>query len=74
MTTLKRIALAVSCTGFYLAGTAPEGRAAVYVVDRAAAATADSNPGSEEKPFKTVQRAADAAQAGRYDLRHGGPL
>ena len=80
MTTRKRIALAVSCTGLYLAGlagTAPEARAAVYVVDRAAAAAADSNPGSEEKPFKTVQRAAAAAKAGdticvmagRYDER-----
>jgi len=49
----------------------------VYVVDGAAPGAADANPGSEEKPFKTVQRAAGAARpgdtvyvmAGRYDER-----
>jgi len=40
------------------------GEAAVYVVDQAAPGAADDSPGTEEKPFKTVQRAADAAQAG----------
>jgi len=52
-------------------------RAATYVVDQAAPGAADTNPGTEEKPFKTVQRAADAAQpgdtvylmAGKYDER-----
>ena len=52
-------------------------RAATYVVDQAAPGAADTNPGTEEKPFKTVQHAADAAQpgdtvyvmAGKYDER-----
>jgi hypothetical protein len=46
-------------------------KTAVYVVDQAA----DTNPGTEQMPFKTVQSAADAAKpsdtiyvmAGRYD-------
>ena len=48
-----------------------------YVVDQAAPGAADTNPGTEEKPFKTVQHAADVAKpgdtvfvmAGRYDER-----
>jgi len=52
-------------------------RAATYVVDQAAPGAADTNPGTEEKPFKTVQHAADTARpgytiyvmAGKYDER-----
>ena len=52
-------------------------RAATSVVDQAAPGAADTNPGTEEKPFKTVQHAADAAKpgdtvyvmAGKYDER-----
>jgi len=52
-------------------------RAATYVVDQAAPGAADTNTGTEEKPFKTVQHAADMAQpgdtiyvmAGKYDER-----
>ncbi len=52
-------------------------RAAIYVVDRTAPDADDANPGTEERPFKTVQRAADAAKpgdtvfvmAGQYDER-----
>jgi hypothetical protein len=52
-------------------------RAATYVVDQAAPGAADSNPGTEEMPFKTVQHAADVAKtgdtvyvmAGKYDER-----
>jgi len=51
--------------------------AAPYVVDQAASGADDTNPGTEEKPFKTVQHAADAAKpgdtiyvmAGKYDER-----
>jgi len=39
-------------------------RAATYVVDQAAPGAADMNPGTEEKPFKTVQHAADVARPG----------
>ena len=52
-------------------------RADTYVVDQAAPGAADTNPGTEEKPFKTVQHAADTAKpgdtifvmAGKYDER-----
>ena len=52
-------------------------QAATYVVDQAASEAADTNPGSEEKPFKTVQHAADVAKpgdtvyvmAGKYEER-----
>ena len=52
-------------------------RAATYVVDQAALGAADTNPGTEEMPFKTVQHAADVAKpgdtvyvmAGKYDER-----
>jgi hypothetical protein len=45
-------------------GSAGQLQAATYVVDQAAAGAADTNPGSEEKPFKTIQHAADVAKAG----------
>ena len=52
-------------------------RASVYVVDQAAPGAADTNAGTEESPFKTIQRAADVAKpgdtvyvmAGRYEER-----
>jgi hypothetical protein len=66
----------LACVGV-LAGLAGHVRAATYVVDQAAPGTADTNPGTEEKPFKTVQRAAGVTKpgdtvyvmAGRYDER-----
>jgi hypothetical protein len=39
-------------------------QASVYVVDQAAPGASDTNAGTEESPFKTVQRAADAVQPG----------
>ena len=52
-------------------------RAATYVVDKAAPGAADTNPGTEQMPFKTVQHAADVVKpgdtvyvmAGKYDER-----
>jgi hypothetical protein len=49
----------------------------IYVVDRLASRAADTNPGTEEKPFTTIQRAADLVKPGdtvfvmegRYDER-----
>ena len=54
-----------------------EARASVYVVDQAAPGAADTNAGTEESPFKTVQHAADLVKpgdtvyvmAGRYEER-----
>ncbi|MHB1036144.1 MAG: DUF1565 domain-containing protein [Pirellulales bacterium] len=63
----KHVVFIASCIGLCwaaLAGTVGQARAAVYVVDSAAPGAADANSGSEEKPFKTVQRAADAAKPG----------
>jgi hypothetical protein len=66
----------LACVGV-LAGLAGQVRAATRVVDQAAPGAADTNPGTEEKPFKTVQHAADVAKpgdtvfvmAGKYDER-----
>src|SRR5580658_10199102 len=53
----------LSCAGVF-AGTAGDVSAATYLVDQAAPGAADTNAGTEEKPFKTIQRAADGAMAG----------
>ena len=77
MTPRKHAVLVASRMGLRLGRGGPrvgQAQAAVYVVDRAASGAADSNPGSEEKPFKTVQHAADAAKPGDTVLRHGGPV
>jgi pectin methylesterase-like acyl-CoA thioesterase len=66
----------LACVGVW-AGTAGQVRAATYVVDQAAPGAADTNAGTEEKPFKTIQHAADVAKpgdtvwvmAGNYDER-----
>jgi hypothetical protein len=39
-------------------------KAAIYVVDQAAPGAADTNPGTEEAPLRTVQRAADLVEPG----------
>jgi hypothetical protein len=67
---------ALLCVGLW-AGQAATARAATFVVDQSAPGAADTNPGTEARPFKTVQRAANAAgpgdmvfvMAGRYDER-----
>ena len=41
-----------------------EARASVYVVYQAAPGAADTNPGTEESPFKTIQRAAGVVKPG----------
>ncbi len=38
--------------------------AAIYVVDTAAPENSDANPGTEARPFRTVQHAVEAAQPG----------
>lgn len=53
----------LACVAF-LTGITGTVWATAYVVDQAAPGAADANPGTEEKPFATVQRAADAAKAG----------
>jgi len=66
----------LACVGV-LAGLGGQVVAATYVVDQAAPDAANTNPGTEEKPFKTVQHAADVAKpgdtifvmAGKYDER-----
>jgi hypothetical protein len=66
----------LTCAGVS-AGMAGQVLAATYVVDQAAPGAADTNPGTEDQPFKTVQHAADAARpgdtiyvmAGKYDER-----
>jgi pectin methylesterase-like acyl-CoA thioesterase len=80
MATREHLVLVTCCmlTGVgVLAGMAGQVRASMYVVDQAAPGAADTNPGTEDKPFKTVQHAADVAQpgdtiyvmAGKYDER-----
>ncbi len=45
---------------------------ATYVVDQRRSEASDDSPGSAEKPFKTIGRAAHAAQAGDTVLIRGG--
>ncbi|MGO8696237.1 MAG: DUF1565 domain-containing protein [Limisphaerales bacterium] len=55
------VVLAASCL---LAGMAGHVSAATYVVDSMARGADDANAGTEEKPFKTIQHAADIAKPG----------
>jgi len=41
-----------------------QAQAAIYVVDRTAPGAGDTNPGTEEKPFKTVQHAVGVIRSG----------
>jgi len=56
MMAVRLVAIVLCTTGLAQATT--------FVVDQAAPGAVDSNPGTEEKPFKTIQHAADMAKAG----------
>jgi hypothetical protein len=47
-------------------------RAGVLVVNPAVKSADDANPGTEEKPFRTISAAAAVAEAGDTVLIHGG--
>jgi hypothetical protein len=74
--TRRRLVLLLTCVGV-LPGMAGHVRAATYVVDQAAPGAADTNPGTEQQPFSSVQHAANTAKpgdtiyvmAGKYDER-----
>jgi len=68
---LQRMLLVRTCVGV-LAVMAGSVRAATYVVDQAVPGAADTNPGTGEMPFKTVQHAADVAQPGDVITVHQG--
>jgi hypothetical protein len=71
------MALLVAACGVVNEVACGQARVATYVVDQAAPGAADTNPGTEERPFQTVQHAADVARpgdtiyvmAGQYDER-----
>ena len=67
MTPRRHIISVVSCMWMCwvaLAGSAGQAPGGVYVVDQAAPGAADTSPGAEGKPFKTVQHAANVARPG----------
>jgi hypothetical protein len=74
---INRLRLCFALIPTIMAWAAGPSAAAVYVVDQAAPEAADNNPGTEEKSFKTVERAAEAVKpgdtvfvmAGNYDER-----
>jgi hypothetical protein len=74
--TVQTVCRMLACIGVFTA-FAWQSLAASYVVDAAAPGADDANPGTEGKPFKTIQHAAEAARpgdaiyvmAGAYDER-----
>ncbi len=67
MVAMKQRILAVGLISVSVAGAvwaAGQAQAATYVVDQAAPGAADTNTGTEEEPFKTVQHAADMVKPG----------
>jgi hypothetical protein len=67
MVTVKQMIAAASLIPVWLAWTmcaTGSARATIYVVDPAAPGAADSNPGTEEEPFKTLQHATDVLKPG----------
>ncbi len=80
MAAMKHMTIAAGLIAIFVGWAvcaAGQARAATYVVDQAAPAAADNNAGTEEKPFKTIQHAANSAKpgdtvyvmAGKYDER-----
>jgi hypothetical protein len=80
MVGVKQMIVAVALMRVFVASAVcatAQARAATYVVDQAAPGAADTNSGTEEKPFKTVQHAIDVVKpgdivlvmAGQYDER-----
>ncbi len=61
---MNRISRPIGLTRFLLFCAAGQVHAASYVVDQAAPAAADSNPGTEAQPFETIQHAAGVARSG----------
>jgi hypothetical protein len=59
----RNIGMAGLCLGS-ASWTCFSSRAAIYVVDVAAPIAADTNPGTEAKPFSTIGRAAELVRAG----------
>jgi hypothetical protein len=67
MTSASRTAIlaaATSVAAIALLSCPAPARAAQYIVDQSAPVAADDNPGTEDKPWKTVQHAADVAGPG----------
>src|ERR1017187_10786950 len=70
------VALVLVCVVWGVCATG-QARAATYVVDQAAPGAADTNAGTEERPFKTIGHAADMVKpddtvfvmTGNYDER-----
>jgi hypothetical protein len=59
------MAACLAAAGLVLAACAPgQAHAAIYIVDQAAPGAADTNPGTEERPLKTIQSAANVAKPG----------
>jgi parallel beta-helix repeat protein len=65
---LARIASAMCLTALWQCAVP----AATYVVNNTHAEADDRNPGTESKPLKTINRAAQIAQAGDHVLVHAG--
>lgn len=61
---MKQMILALSLIWAWAVCASGQARAATYVVDQAAPGAADTNMGTEEKPFKTVQHAANMVEPG----------
>ena len=63
----------LKCMSLYMIMVIPAGLFAVeYQVDRNNLAASDENPGTAEKSFRHVQRAADKVQPGDTITIHGG--